>query len=488
MINVTSPTIVNIKDNKETKLLTAKDNVKLEIPNSNTMIIKDLCVEEEVGSQIDVKNYCVFDTGSYLITISCMKEFLVDERFGESIPPQLVQGNTVIKKGDYLVSRNASMGKLGYVDKEIHGILNGGLSKLRFKSNYEHYIIAYFLTEYVSKYLEIKTSKGGTQQNAKRSDLLNVPIPFPNKNNHENPQVILNYISFLVKLRISKEKEMKRKNQEIDTIIYQELYDGSHITFSKPKINEVKKIGKKRLDTSYTNYDFKLMYEKITQYKNGYFLINTKNIKPGKTPKKRMYFKEDLPFNNLWITPKNISKRRLDYKSFIFTDEKTRVRKNDIIISSVRHLGYSYYVEDEGVYANQNTLIIRNSSEQKEQLFLLCYLSSEIGLKLQKAAQITGLVPIIYSEDFNNIPIPNFENSKKEKVVELYYNKVDKDYKKNININNVNWNELQKRAIDYNQSVGVYQLNKDIIYIDELLSDYIDKIIENKPINKLIIP
>ncbi|TWH45154.1 restriction endonuclease S subunit [Sporomusa sp. KB1] len=486
MITITSPRLVNIKVNKQSKTLTAKDNDILELSNSSLVSLNSLCEDEAVGSQIEVSSYCVFNTGSKLINISCMKGLLVDENYGESIPPQLVYGPTVVQKGDFLVSRNASLGKMSYVDEEIHAILNGGISKLRFRKYAQNYVPAFFISGYVTKYLEVITSKGGTQQNAKRGDLLEVKIPIPTKCNHEKPKLLYKYVSMLVQMLLDKERAVRDKNRAIDSAICLEIDKRGELHHKHPSIKDVKKLGNKRLDTNLSNYKFKLLYDKIASYENGYYFIDEENIGPGTTPDYRIYFDEPSEYNFLWITPSNISKRRLDYKTYIFTNETTRVLPNSVIISAVRHLGYSYYVQDSNVYCNQNTLIINNSKDRAEQLFLLCYLSSPIGIELQYAAQITGLVPIVYKTDFRHIPIPKFEADLKQSIVELYYNEAKRDLieiKTYDDIDTVMANEKSR-----NSKLGIYQLNQEIVRIEALIKHGVECIIGNKKIEKLDLP
>ena len=192
-------------------------------------------------------------------------------------------------KGDILISRNASLGKITLVNKDFNGILNGGISYLRLEENLKYYLFAFFLMDYGSDYLTVLTSGGGTQKNAKRQNLLDVKLPFPTNKNHKTPQLIEKYISLLAQNIIDKEEQIEIRNNLIDQSFSVELNSKSTtiLNYKLPTISKLK-FGN-RLDTiiySQRYFEYDIL---IKSYKNGYYLLSEKDIAPGRTPKDYYY-------------------------------------------------------------------------------------------------------------------------------------------------------------------------------------------------------
>ena len=124
------------------------EHKKIDIRNRNLKSISKLVVAEGVGEQINVDEYLNFNSNYTLVTISNMGKCIIDENQGERISPFIYKDSTKkLSKGDVLVSRNASLGKITLVNKDFNGILNGGISYLKFKEDKKYYAFAFFLLD-----------------------------------------------------------------------------------------------------------------------------------------------------------------------------------------------------------------------------------------------------------------------------------------------------------------------------------------------------
>lgn len=465
---------------KKTTSLHPKEHKIFKIKNNNIKKIEDFIVNEDVGEQIDVKEYLNFFSGYKLATISNMESLIFNFNYGENISPKIYfKSSKKIKKGDFLISRNASLGKISYVNEDLNVILNGGISRLQIVNDKKWYIFAFFVLDYGKDYLTLLTSGGGTQQNAKRQNLLDVLIPFPTQKHNDSPKDVEKLVSLITQNIIDKEEQIKLKNQSIDNEIEKELKANQKSTalqYSYPKLSELKK--ENRLDTTIYTPKYKVYENLILNYTNGYFFLDEKLVSPGVTPKD--YFFSDIKKSEKfkdWITPKNIEQRQLSSRTFIYTKTSTKIKKYSLVLNGIRYVGNGVFIENEKeFFTNQNMLIINQFKEQIKQLFLFCFLTSNIGKSMQISRRNFGIVPILYTENLCKIPIPNFEEKKQKEIAKSYYNKVDG--LTNISLDNY-LTEHKKR----NQKLGIFQLNMEIFELKEKLENLVDKIVMDEKID-----
>lgn len=303
-------------------------------------------------------------------------------------------------------------------------------------------------------------------------------IPFPTITNHTNPEKVETLVSLIVQNIIDKEKQIKLKNKQIDELIEKELRENQKagsFSYSYPKISDLKE--ETRLDTGIYEREFKKMSKLIENYSNGNYFLNEKKISPGVTPKDYYFsdYKRNKNFHD-WVTPKNINQRQLAFHTYIFTKTKSKVQDNSLILNGIRYVGNGIFVEKGySVYTNQNTLIINQFEEKFKQLFLLCFLTSDLGKKMQMIRRNFGIVPILYTEHLCKIPIPNFSESKQQSIAKLYYNPLEKN--KVLDLENY----LEKEQAR-NREIGIFQLNMEIFELREQLEDLVHKIVMEEKI------
>jgi type I restriction enzyme S subunit len=460
------------------------EHKKIDILNNNLKPISKLIVEEGVGEQIDVEEYLNFNSNYTLVTISNMGKCIINVNQGESISPNIFNKSTKkLKKGDVLISRNASLGKITLINKEFNSILNGGISFLRLKEESKFYTFAFFLLDYGTDYLTVLTSGGGTQKNAKRQNLLDLKIPFPTLKNNKNPKLIEEYISLLTQNIINKEEQIETKQIEIDNIVYNELKinQKSSFKFSLPKKSDLLKFS--RIDTGLYIEKYKEENHLIENYKNGFFKIESSKFKSGSTPKVRVFNPSNSIFK--WVTPTNISDEGFYNPTEKISMPTDNNLKKDCILFINRtskgkkgeYVGVTCFYDTEYYgkgHHNQGLYRIEHLPKM-EMLYITAFMNSRVMRKICGNISIGSKMKEMKSYDFATLKFPKFNEDLKEKIATHYYNKIEKE-----KFNFVTYLEKEK---DRNSKLGIFQLNAEIIEIKNELDILINKIIKEEMIS-----
>ena len=459
------------------------EHKKIDIRNRNLKSISKLVVAEGVGEQINVDEYLNFNSNYTLVTISNMGKCIIDENQGERISPFIYKDSTKkLSKGDVLVSRNASLGKITLVNKDFNGILNGGISYLKFKEDKKYYAFAFFLLDYGADYLTVLTSGGGTQKNAKRQNLLDLKIPFPTSKNHKSPELIEKYVSILTQNIIDKEEQIEIRQKNIDELVYHELRNNqkSNFSYSLPKKSDL--LSHKRIDTGLYTEKYKEENHLIENYKNGFSSINTSKFKSGSTPKTRIFNASKSSLK--WVTPTNISdegfynpiekismptSNNLKKDCILFINRTSKGKKGEYVGITCFY-DVSYYGEGQH---NQGLYRIEHLSKD-EMIFTTAFMNSRIMRKICGNISIGSKMKEMKSYDFATLKFPKFDKSLKQKIGKLYYHNIDKT---NFDFDNYFENEKVR-----NQELGIFQLNTEIIEIKKELEIVLNKIITEETI------
>lgn len=391
-------------------------------------------------------------------------------------------GEFALEDGDILIAKDGGANGLGDTsiyfktdDKIIYDYFSGEVLRVRVRPEFDKwYIFAILKSEYFKEFLDGVTPGGSTLRHSKLLALdLNIPYS-------EEIKLDIEYISSLMQNLVNKELQMNEKIKLIDSKFNEELNvkNQNNISNRYAKISEMKHFN--RMDTGIFNDEYKIIENCIKKYKNGYYYINLENISPGRTPDDYRYSNKKMENTFLWITPKNINTLELIYRTYIGTKSISKISKTDIILSGIRYLGYGYYVDgEEVIFSNQNTLIISNDNKDKdEQIFLLTFLTSSLGKKMQMAWRIEGMVPILYREGLSNIPIPNFNEKLRKEIVTLYYNE------KNYDLKDIDANKYVTLSKERNKEIGIFQLNNEIIELKNIIESLVEKVILGKEIEK----
>lgn len=460
------------------------EHKKINILNNHLKTISELIVEEGVGEQIEVEEYLNFNSNYTLVTISNMGKCIINENQGESIPPNIFYKSTKkIQKGDVLISRNASLGKITLVNKDLNGILNGGISFLRLKEKNKFYAFAFFLLDYGTDYLTVLTSGGGTQKNAKRQNLLDLKIPFPTSKNHKNPELVEQYISLLTQNIIDKEEQIQKKQDEIDNIVYNELKNNqkNKFKFNLPKKSDLLTLS--RIDTGLYTEKYKAENHLIENYKNGFYKIELSKFKSGSTPKVRLFNASNSTFK--WVTPTNISdegfynptekismpiENNLKKDSILFINRTSKGKKGEYVgitcFYDAEYYGKGHH--NQGLYRIEHL-------PKNEMLFITAFMNSRIMRKICGNISIGSKMKEMKTSDFATLKFPKFSYELKERVAIHYYCKIEKE--------KFDFETYLKKEKHRNSKVGIFQLNTEIIELKNELDIIINKIINEETIH-----
>lgn len=475
---ITKPKKINISQVMSNELALSPFNHRMIIcKNNNLKFLSELVLLNEKGFEPGSYSYINF-SNNHFIRISELSDeyytFDITEATNKIIPPKNKQ--IQLSKYDLLYQTASNVGNICFYIGSDNAYFNSHLRKIDLKDKY--YCAAILKSNFGRQQVEVLGSIKGVD-NFREEYLLNTVIPYPTFQNNQNPNDVIIYVSMLMQNIINKEENIKIKNELIDNLIFEELTQNQKKDIFKyvfPKINEIK--SEYRIDTILYTEKYKRLEYLVTNYKNGYFYIPESSIKPGKTPDD--YFYTNYKANNTyyWVTPKNIAQRRLIFRTYLHTKQKSNTKKLSLIFSGIRYVGNCYFVENEKdpIFCNQNTLVINHSDKIEEQLFILCYFSSQIGKKLQLMQRVFGIVPILYSKDFAKIPIPKIPTKKQKEIIVEYYNSVNFDSDLTLN------NYLIKEKVR-NTKLGIFQLNSEILDLKEKLELIIDKIINEQKID-----
>lgn len=458
--------------------LCPQDYKELVLKNGNTSLLSDLIDEWYKGGEIGSDNYMKKSKYRFLKTVNISDDYLYNENSIEFCKPFIGKKP---QNNDILIVKDGAGSGLGEVAlyKNIsrnNDYISAGLIGVRIKDVKKYYALGFLKSQHFKDYINVNTAQGSTIRHSKLV-ALNYSIPFPTKKNHLNPSLIEFYVSVLTQNIIDKEEQIAYKSKRIDELFEKELKTNTNNiqVYKLPTISKLK-LGN-RLDTIIYSKRYYEYENRIKSYINGHYFLDEKDVAPGKTPKD--YYFSPTKKSNLfyqWITPKNVYGRRLAYKTYIHTDSTSRISKNTIVLNGIRYVGNGIYIDNnEKIFANQNTLIIKRFNNQLDQLFLYAFLTSEIGKYMQMAQRNFGIVPILYKENLCKIPIPEFDVAMKKKITSLYYNPIEQP--KIIEINSYLENEKKR-----NSELGIHQLSSEIFDLKDKLINVIDKIINEVPI------
>lgn len=466
---------------KSRNSLCPKDYRILYNKNQNGYKLSALLRNNFQGQEIGSEAYFKKSKYRFLKTVNINKKFILDET---SIEYCIPINTRYPKKGNIFIVKDGAGQGLGevcyyHLDNKIElDSISAGVLSIDVKADYKFYVLGILKSQHFKDFVNLHTPEGSTIRHSKKIALEYI-VPFPTSKCNAKPDDVQKYVSLIVQDIIHKEEVFNRKNVLIDTIIGNELKENqnsSDFKFLFPSINEIK--NEYRMDTILYTDKYKRLEYLVTNYKNGIFYIPEAAVSPGKTPGDYYFtnYKSDNTFE--WITPKNLSQRRLIFKTYLHTKQKPVTKKYSLIFSGIRYVGNCYFVENnkELIFCNQNTLVINYSDKIEKQLYILCYFSSQIGKKLQLMQRVFGIVPILYSKDFAKIPIPKIPIKIQKEISKEYYNPIEPN--KGLTLDNFLDKEKSR-----NNNIGIFQLNSEILELKERIATIVDKIIKEEKIN-----
>lgn len=473
----------NLSSNTYKKLLMKNTNFK-----TLGELLKDFQSGKEIGSLAYVKNsnFLFLRTKALNSHLFCLD--FHTQGASECIKPHSYElnfkQNMKLEKNNILFVTGGNVGEVAFIDEGLENIIfSSHLIKLEILEN-PHYVFA-LLKHNISKE-QVNFSPTGAIKGLdtfKIDYILNCKIPFPNTNAKES----IKFIELLTKSIIIKEKLIKQRHERILSLIESELLNNqlpNTFHYAYPTFKEL--LESARLDTGIYCEEFKKLDFLIKNYKFGVFYIDEKKIKSGSTPKQRFIGKaEFLPYQ--WITPTHCSDygtiKEVERINFI---GKPNLTQDCILISNATSKGgkgefvgiatfYNYKESGKAQYNQQ--LYKLTDDDMTKLLFMLSFLNCKITRKICSYLCVGSKMKGMKIEHFLQIPFPKFPQNLQEQIALLYHNPHAKLEYENLTLTN-----FEKLDTEFYQNAGIYELDKSIKHLKNILDSNIDSIINNKEV------
>lgn len=459
--------------------------------NKNIKLLSQICIENKKWFEPWSSEYIEFSE-NYFIRISEMSD--LNFTFGinndtKKIKP--VNWKNIINKWNLCYQTASNVWNVCFYNWP-KAYYNSHIRKLNFENNF--YIFSLLKSNFCKEQVSISWSIKWVDNF--RSELLeNIKIPFPSKNNHENPENIEKWVSLITQNIINKEEQIKLKNEKIDELIEKELLENQKVnnySYSFPRISEIKI--ETRLDTGLYEKEYKYLKSLIENYKYSKILT----------------LEEDLGFNisrwqnlqisNIWNSYYSDEEKKNFYKlivsknftnywgisnfNYIWNKQNLKqIKKWDIIFSCRWDLWRLIIFIDEikNTITNiDNVHISNNNIENYSKIFIWLWLKFLKEKWLIDKVAITGSWANSFTQyQFKQLPILFFPEQKQQEISIQYYNKIDK----NIDLNLKNY--LQKE-FERNSELWIFQLNMELFELKEKLENIVDKIVMDEKIDIIV--
>lgn len=448
-------------------------------PNPNTKSVRDFLsrdlVRSDLGTEVGSINY-VKNSHKFFIKTKALQSHTYLPLFSnesiESIHPNSFVNHNLVK-GDIIISKDSNIGEVIILDKDYpNHMLSGALYKLPITSH-KYYLLAFLKHSFFREQLNVIVPKGVTIRHA-GTKFLDCRIPLPNKNIDET----IYQVESLMELIVNCEIEILSKFSQINLLIEKELFHRNSIEnefdYKFPTFNDV--VSNKRLDTGIYSKAFKQIDHAIKNYSNGYFLIDPSKLKSGNTPLVRFIGKEST-LKYRWVTPTNCS----DIGYILFEERINMLSKNNInqnamlLINRTSRGGIGEYVGIATYYdvkqygkGHHNQGIYRVTGyDNNDLIFMTCFMNSPIMRKYCSSICVGSKMKEIKISQFLNIPIPQFREEIKSKIVGLFLN--------DITINSRNTKDIEKAL----PNIGIYNLHFLLNKLKSELNNTLDLIVND---------
>ena len=453
----------------------------IDIKNSNILYIDDIFFESKKNINLEKNKgyYNYIEIGSINNNTG-----YVNSKHVKSIN---ISSNMVleINENDILISTvRTYLGGIGYVTKnEKNTVASKALIVLRKQkiTKERGYLFAILRSTFFVNQVSIILN-ASMYPRMERADFKNLFIPFPTFKNHSEPSLIEKYVSLLVQNIIDKEEQIKIRIDLINDIIYSELHknQSKQFTYFLPRKSSLKRFN--RLDSGLYTEKYQFENHLIENYSKGFYQLKTDDFRSGSTPKTRIF--NGTKSYLKWVTPTNISDEgfynpiekismpttnNLNKDCILFINRTSKGKKGEYVGITCFY-DFEYYGKgqhNQGLYRLGNL-------KKEEMLFIAAFMNSKIMRKICGNISIGSKMKEMKTYDFSFLKFPNFDNTIKNKIATLYYNKKEK-------LDNTLDSYLENEKIR-NKDLGIYQLNLEIIDLKQKLEIVIDKIANEKHI------
>jgi len=473
--------------------LSATQYKSFNIPNKNAKPLSRFLDRElkrsDLGNEVGSDCYVEESGYSFIKTKALQPEsFLLDvtKESVQCVTPQSYIPMT-LKKGDILISKDSNVGEIVILDKDYQNhMLCGGLYRLPV-TKLKYYLLAMIKSDVFRQQIDFLVPRGSTIRHGK-TKFLDCLIPLPNKNSNET----ICFVELLMRAIINKEIAIKQRHSQILDEIQTELVGNQckkGFVYELPKISEIMALD--RMDSALYSEEFKKKEFLITNYKNGYQSLTEKGYRGIRgTSLENNFIKNRIDsdvfvegFYKL-IIPTNITRYGTVAKTtFIGTSTKLKtIKQKDIIFGGEGYgKGKSFVVieKEDNIATNYHGIRITNKKEETltSIIFVKCMLTYLREHGLIDSYGVGGNGGHFAPAYFYLAKIPNFPNEKQSEIAKLYYNPMAKYDASACNLDSfIEYDNL------FNETAGIYDLDKSMKQLKALLDDAIRNIVEDREV------
>lgn len=484
-------TVVSFKDILSTKNNLAPSQLEvLAFPNHNFKFVKDFLtrklVKSDNGHEVGSTNYISqspkkFFKAKALTSTSYLPDFTPGST--EFIRPQVFV-DYGLKKDDILISKDSNIGEVIILDKDYPDHMpSGAIYRLPVEEN-KYYLLAFMKSSVVKDQLDTMVPKGATIRHAKTL-FLDCKVPLPNQTNADE---VIAYVENMMRLIIDKEKAIQEKKLAINNLIDHELGmdDDSDFTYKSTILSDL--LHEKRLDTGLYGKEYQKVYNKIINYRHGhktlkrlgYDIVRGQNLQISNIGRS-IYTDVPTPdFYKLILSKDFTEWMTYTRNSYIGNPKALRtIKQGDVIFSCRGDLGrvVVFCENQDGYITNIDNVHIRNkSASNTDNIFIGSFLLHLRSLDWLSKIAITGSGADSFTKyQFSYIKIPNFPDGIKLKIANLFYH--------SLPLPAFDASNVVGTHREWNDTVGIYDLDKAVKAIQSRLDEVIDNITNNIPVD-----
>ncbi len=432
------------------------------------------------GYEIDSDSYISKSNKFFIRNKSLQPENILPVFVSDSVVPMLpsVFVGSRLKQGDLVISKDSNIGETIILDRDYPDhMLSGGLYKMPVEKN-KYYLLAFLKHNFFRTQLSFLASRGATIKHAKKL-FLDCIVPLPSQSS------TLNYVEQLVQSIINKEKEIRRKDELIYSLIEKEFLDNqksNKFTYELPNIKEMGRHS--RIDAGYYCERYKKQQFILTNYKNKCGTIYDWNFDTMRGQNLQITcighsIYSDIPKDNFYVLVRPTSLSDLGtvakYEYLGNPVKLSTINEGDIIFSAEGSIGKCVMFDNPKykMITNIHGIILNKKDHNKiESAFVSCVLRYLRKVGILDYLSVGGQGGSLAQQYWDDVKIPFFPESKQKEIAQLYYNPVSYDSRK-LTIDN--FLESDKSITDKS---GILQLDGQIktikLYLDKVIGQIIN--------------
>ena len=491
---VASPQNVNIKTiTKSGFSLTASKYKKIvnKSPYQKTLgelLDRKLSSSSDKGTEVGTVNYISSSPYKFIRTKSLQPTSYIPDINDDSILSLLPSAfrDFDLREGDILISKDSNIGETAILDRDYpHCMISGGIYKLPI-SKRKYYFLAFAKSGYFKTELEFLASRGATIRHAKTL-FLDCIIPFPNQSNNEQA---VSYVELLVQASIDKEKEIRRRHQEIINLIDGELKNNQKpdkFVFKQPSVGKV--VDGKRMDAGFYGEEFQKIMFLLTNYVGGYGMLDKQGLEliPGpsleiKLLGTRLDSNTELDGYYRIVTPKQITNfGTVTAYEYMGTPRQIKtLQKGDIVFGeSGTGRSFVYLSDHNNTITNAHGHVLRPKECTLDKAItircILAYLKEAGFIDLLTVGGAGGHLSPSY---FDRVAIPQFNEDVQASLKRFYSNEAGQDY-----LGFASLDDFSELDGNWNKLVGIVELDDSVKKISREIKRVIEAIISNTPVD-----